>query len=377
MLWRLACGVVTALLLLGCGGDSHPPPIDLDRPIDGAAGAGAAPDEGGDGKNPISNDLRQGGFINLPQVSDILYDEPRGLLYVTTTQGGLASVKLETGKISTQKIGDGPLLGLDLSPSGAELAICENSVDLENMQYWIHIVDLEARTLREVYFPQRYDLQEGTHDAGFADDQTLYLDSSFTASGYVPLIRLNLGDDSFEALNDVMSDSMFARSLDNSTLVLVSPKDAIGPFYVVDTSSLDITKGSARVDLHDLAVNADGSMLAFPTAGKVKLLAKDDSGVYSIESAIEEADRTALAAVFNPVSSSIYVTWSKKLDNSPPFVERYNLDSLESEGTVQTSIKLADTRLGGFQPTRMRISSDGTLLFITVETGINVYALEP
>jgi hypothetical protein len=138
-----------------------------------------------------------------------------------------------------------------------------------------------------------------------------------------------------------------------------------------------MVEGTVNQLLHDIAINADASRLAVPVAGKVVIRTKDTDGAYSIETAIEQEGRDARAAVFSPASDSIYVTWGATLEKSPPFVERYNLESLESEGIVQNGIKLADARLGGYVPTRMKISNDGTLLFITVETGINVIAVDP
>jgi hypothetical protein len=379
MLRSLVCSFVLCSSVLACGGNDRLPPIDLNP---APSGNGGAPDEGdggsdGGGTKKPTIDLHEGGFIHLPQVSDILYDDLRDVLYVSTTQGGLATVDLDTGIISSQKIGDGPLTALDLSPSGDKLVIGENSADDEAMQYWIHVADFANSSLQEYYFSQFYDLQEGTHGAAFATDETIFLSSSFVASGYVPLIQLNLSDGSQEELPAVVSDAMFARSLDNSTLVIVEPKDGTGPVHVIDTETLVMADGIVNETLHDVAINADASVLAFPAKDLVKLRAKDSAGAYTIESSIDQSDRDARAAVFSPVSDSIYVTWSAKPDRTPAFVERYNAKTLESEGIVQSGIKLATERLGGYVPTRMKMSNDGRLLFITVETGINVIAVEP
>ncbi len=376
MLSRLAYSVAVCLPLLACGGKDRPPPIDLN-----ASSAGGAPDEGdgGGGKKPTSQDLRDGGFINLPRVSDTIYDDLRGVLYVSTTQGGLATVNLEDGKISSQKIGEGPLLGLDLSPSRDKLLICENSVDADAKTYWIHVADFTSNQLHQAYFEQFYYLQEGTHSAAFADDETIYLSTSFTAGGFVKLMRLTLAADwsyTSEEIGGVYSDAIFARSFDNSTIAIAEP-NAAGDFSIVDTKSFDIGEGLLNKKPLDVAISPDASKLAFPVYEAVKLRAKDDSGAYVVETSIDQVGREARAAVFSPVSNSFYVTWGAKIDKTPAFIERYEADTLESEGIVQTGIKLADSRLGGYSPTRMRISEDGTLLFITVETGINVIKVEP
>lgn len=378
MLRSLVCSLLLGSSVLACGGKDRSPPIDLNPP----SGSAGAPDEGdggsdGGGTEKPSASLRKGGFINLPQVSDILYDDRRDVLYVSMTQGALATVDLDTGRISAQKIGDGPLTALDLSPSGDKLAIGENSADDEAMQYWIHVADFANNSLQEYYFNQFYDLQEGTHGAAFATDETLFLSSSFVASGYVQLIRLNLSDGSQEELAPMVSDSMFARSLDNSTLVIVEPKDGTGPVHVIDTQTLVMTDGVVKEMLHDVAMNADASMLAFPIKDRVKLREKDSAGAYTIETTIEQADRDAVSAVFSPGGDSIYVTWSATPERAPAFVERYDAKTLESQGIIQKGIKLATERLGGYVPTRMKISNDGMLLFITVENGINVIAVEP
>lgn len=380
MLRFLVCGLAGSILTLGCGEADHPPKIDLDKATTSVGGApDDEPDDGSSssegGKKGTEQDLRKGGFLNLPQVSDILYDDLREVLYVGTTQGGLATVTLSNSKIHTQKIGDGPLLSLDLSPSGNRLSICENTIT-EDMQYFVHVADFASGSIQDFFFGQYYYLQEGTHGAAFADDDNLFLSTSFVASGYVPLYRLNVTNGESVELPAVVSDTMFARSLDNSTLVIAEPKDGTGPIHVVDTTTLEIVDGTVSETLHDVAINTDATILALPATGRLKLRKRDATGAYTIESVIEEADRDARAAIFSPVSNSIYVTWSKRLDGMAAFVERYNVDSLESEGTLQTGIKLADSREGGFPPTRMKISNDGRLLFVTVATGINVYAIE-
>lgn len=365
--------LVVCAPLVACGGNDRPPAIDLNA----SPGAGGSDDgEPSGGKPAAKNDLREGGFIHLPQVSDISYDDRRGLLYVTTTSGGLATVKLDNGKMATDAIGQGPLLGLDLSPSGDLLAICENSVDEDSKQYWLHIADLESRTRREIFFDQYYDLQEGTHHAAFADDRTVFLASSFVASGYVPFIRVNLDDDSQEELSAVVSDTMFARSLDNRRLVFVEPKDGSGPVNVIDTRTFVKIEFFVNQLLHDVAIDASGSRLALPGPDQVKVRSVDASGEYTLEATIDYPQREARAAVFSPDAKSLYVTWGKTPD-SLPFVERYDAETLESQGLILKGIELADEREGGFVPTRMKISNDGTLLFITVETGINVIRVDP
>src|SRR6185503_17004034 len=227
-------------------------------------------------------------------------------------------------------------------------------------------------TLRELYFPQRFYLQEGSYSVAFLDDETLLLTSSYTASGFVPLLQVDLVSEAFMTREDVVARTMLERSLDNRVITAAEPKDAFGPFATFDTATQERTAGSAKVMLHDAPINADASLIAFPTEGSVKIVGGAAQG-YADVASITESQRVAVAAVFSPTSDSIFGTWSEgQAANTPPFVARYNITTQQSEGMLQKNILLATKREGLFEPTRMEITPDGTLLFVTVETGINV-----
>lgn len=378
----LTCALAAVVVgLWGCSGSDGHPPLVGDPGSGGtggtAGGSGGRPTGTAGKKNEPANDsLLDGGFINIPTVNDIYLDEPRGVLYVSTNEGGLATVELSTGKISGQMIGEGPLMGLDLSPSGRYLAICENSVDKLTKQFWVHLVDLEESTQREVYFPQGFDLREGSHSAVFANDDTLFVTQSFTAGGYIDLLQVSLADDTYSTWMSIIDDSMLARSPDNSRLVLVEPNNGVGPVTVIDSVSLHVTEGLAKAMLHDLALNEDGSVVALPTKDAVKFLDLDEAGEASLrEAEVTQTGRLAAAAAFSPVDHSLFVAWAEGANKAPATVDHYDLDTLGSLGLVNASVPLAFERVGDFEPTRMKISSDGTLLFVTVAKGISVYAL--
>ena len=90
----IGAAVLGLLGLLACSGsDGHPAHIDEDM-ADGGSDAGPGPSGGSSGKGGsapmVSDSLLDGGFIDIPQVNDILYDDARGVLLVTTSEGGLA-----------------------------------------------------------------------------------------------------------------------------------------------------------------------------------------------------------------------------------------------------------------------------------------------
>jgi hypothetical protein len=375
--------VVGALVvgLWGCAGsDGHPPVVDTNVSPGGSGGSngegGRPANTAGKENEPEGEGLLDGGFIEIATVNDIYLDEPRGVLYVSTNEGGLATVNLETGKISTREMGQGPLMGLDLSPSGRYLAICENSVDKETKEYWVHLLDLEEDAQRTVYLPQGFDLREGSHSVAFASDETLFATQSYIAGGYTDFLQVSLVDDTWSSSMGVRDDSMLARSADNSRVVLVEPKDGGGPVTIIDSASLEVTHALAEVSLHDLALNADGSLLVLPTDAAVKFMDLDAAGGATVrESHIKRKGRLAAAVALNPADNSLFVAWSKGVNNEPATLERYDLDTLESLGVLNANIPLARERKGDFELVRMKVTSDGTLLFVTLADGIMVYAL--
>ena len=370
--------------LVACAGSDGHPPVADDLPNTNEGGSDAGPTgpvtgTSGKGNTPANNGLYGGGFINIPQVSDIAHDEARGVLYVSTTEGGLAIVDLETGKISSQKLGDGGLTGMDLSPDGNLLAVGEHSTDPDTKEFWVHVLDLEANTVREIRLPITHmHLVDGSQSVAFATDSSLLVSASWAAIGQTPMFRINLGDDSSEPFGVALSDAMFARSGDGSVVYYVEPVHGEGDFGEYDVGSQMVTLGAASVPLRDLSVNASGSQIGLPSLGLFTMWGPDGENFAEIGAVLQEG-RDAVASVFSPVRNSVYVAWSKSvIDGKAAFLERYTADSaLESEGLVSTTVPLATSRESGYTPSRMKISSDGSLLFLTVDKGINVYALEP
>lgn len=365
---------------VACGNVDHPPNVGEDPVSTGGTGgqtSGAAgKGSGSAGKPSKIMGYRDGGFINIPSVSDILYDDGRDVLYVSTTEGGLATVNLDSGEIATQPIGDGPLTGLDLSASGVQMAIGENLVDAENKQYWIHILDLSSSTIREVYFPQRFYLQEGSYSVAFANETTVFLTSSYTASGFVPLLELDLTSDTYKDRGDVVARTMVERSRDSSVIAVAQPKDGFGPLSTIDPTTYAITKFRADLMLHDAVLSDDGGLIALPSYGVVRVISGPADG-FADKYSIMEDKRQAAAAVFDPQAEHLYVAWSKHAgDDTPAFVASYNAATGEVEKTLQKNIPLAENRTpGSFEPTRMEMSGDGSLMFVTVEKGVNVFPL--
>lgn len=384
MLRGLQCLFVLSSFLAACAGsDGHPPVVD-ELPDNGEGGSDVGPTgpvtgTAGKGNAPANSNLYEGGFINIPQVSDIALDEPRGVLYVSTTDGGLAIVDLASGKISSQELGEGGLTGMDLSPDGNLLAVGEHSTDADAEEFWVHLVDLQAGTVREIRLPLTHGhLIDGSQSVAFADNESLLVSASWAAYGYTPMFRVNLADDSSVAFGVAWSDAMFQRSADGSVVDYIEPFDLKGPMGRYDVASQLVTLGEAGVALQDLSLNADGSLVGLPTRGQFTMKEPSADGFSAVGTIFKE-NRDAMASVFSPVQDSVYVAWSKNLsDGKAGLIERYTADAtLEAEGLVSASVPLATKRESGYAPARMKISSDGTLLFLTVEAGINVYAVEP
>lgn len=110
----------------------------------------------------------------------------------------------------------------------------------------------------------------------------------------------------------------------------------------------------------------------------MRILQAGAAGAFTVrEPSVTLTDRLAAAAVFSPVAPSMFVAWAAVGSSQLAFIERYSIDTGESEGLIQKDALLAKEREGDFELVRMKISNDGTLLFVTVETGIHVYLIEP
>lgn len=382
MLRGLQCLFVVSALLAACAGsDGHPPVADELPNNEGGSDAGpTGPVMGSSGKGnaPVTNNLYEGGFINIPQVSDIAFDEPRGVLYVSTTDGGLAIVDLATGKISSQAVGEGELTGLDFSPDGNLLAVGEHATDQETKEFWVHVLDLEAKTIHQVRVPiEHMALVDGSQSVAFTDNSSLLVSASWEAFGYSPIYLVDLADDSSVKFRTGWSDAMFQRSADGSVVDFIEPAHGEGGISQVDVASQEVIYGEAKLPLRDLCVNADGSQIGLPVDG-VFSLRGPGADEFSQIGFVSEEGRDAMACVFSPVRGSVYVAWDQGPNTNGGVIKRYTADAaLESEGVVSTNAPFATARESGYVPTRMKISSDGTLLFLTVEKGINVYVVEP
>jgi hypothetical protein len=394
MLGCLLGGVVLLGLLTGCGPD-HPHYVDMPVggessivPGGGEGGTGADPGKE-PGKEPEKTPPTEGGLIELPAVVDIAYDGPRNKLYASTTGGGLAMIDLETGEIETMGLSDNPLRAIDLSPDGQFLVVAEAGLN-DMKQFVIHLVDLEAEDgpVSETILFNRYSassLQDGSYSVAFVDSASVLMTSSYPPSGYVPFIHLDLRDKTIKSLADINSHTALARSFDGSSIAWVEGILPDAPFGVVNASTLKTKRSTVqfgrpagpKYEGFDVAVNVDGTKLAFPMTGSIETFAFDGTA-FTLKKAVLEADRRAMAAVYSPVSNSLFGVWSADaVSKSPGFIARYDASSLEVIERVNQNVGLADTRVGGFLPVRARISDDGTLLFVTVTKGINVYKIDP
>jgi hypothetical protein len=300
-----------------------------------------------------------GTLISAPSRVDMVYDDSRNTLYITSG-GSVLRYSLDTNSFLPPFELGGRLMGIDISPDDNTLAVADHNL------YGIHLVDLQTGESKRVVYKSKG--ERGTFAVAFSGNDTVLVTSSFDGSGWVPMRKYNLSTDTFTILLDsVRQDTMVSASADNSVIGFAENNISDGPFGCYRTKDGRIIRKDGYEDgtgwfNYEIAANRNGTQYAIPT-GLGTFLADGDLVKFAIIGDRFNGQPTGVA--YNPVKDIVYFPWAETSQ-----VYAYDTNTLLMVGSYDFENIFDYTGNHAYVEGRVKISRDGRYLFVTVQNGV-------
>ena len=290
---------------------------------------------------------------------DMVCDTKRDLLYISTNAGSVLRYDLSARAMLTPFQLGGSLMGIDISPDQNTLVVADSSYS--GSTSWIDVVDLTTGVSRKIDFTQASG-QGGTYSVAFIDNNTVLVSSG--------LREVNLTTGTTIALASVGQDTMLSASADHSVVAYaqagVLPM-GMGRYRVSDGN---IAKAAAIPWFEfETAASRNGQQYAVPTY----------DGTYVYNQNLQQigligtyANQVPIGVAYSPVADVVYFAWA---GGGHAMIDAYNTKTLNEVATIDNGAPYAWIGNEAFVEGRLKVSSDGTLLFATVPGGVNVYAI--
>jgi hypothetical protein len=317
-------------------------------------------------------------FISSPNRVDMVADN-QGILYISSTDGNLLRYDL-TNKSSLAAINlGGYLYGMDISPDGNNIVVSDGSLDYANRISHVHVVNLPSGTTRQIQFPLEGTYEWGTASVAFADNDTFLVSSN--GSSWSPIRKVNLTTGDTTSVTYVGTNG-FVTALSSSadhSVIGIAEQDGQpwGPMrYRV--SDGDLSYGPTLVvGVTAIAVSRNGQQYAV-TAGTrydryLHIYDQDFNSIKQFQGTY--TDEMPIGVVYSPTADLGFISWANS-SGSHAEIQMFDTNSLSKVAIIDASpnVSLQDYD-DSYKSGRLRMSSDGSLLFATVNGGINVYAV--
>ncbi len=302
-----------------------------------------------------------GTFISAPNRVDMVHDQARGLLYISSGSEVLRYHLASDTFLPPFQVG-GSLRGMDLSPDGNTLAIA--NAFSGGGSNWVHLIDLPTGVIREAYFAVGF-LEAGTFSVAYGNDSALLITSEFSGSGWVLLRRYDPASGVVTAIADVRGKSMLSASADGSFIGVAEDDISSGPVNRYSVATRSYAQVSyANSFLYDLAVNRNGRQLAVPNFGGCQIHELAGASVI-ITNVIGVAGRgQPVGAVFHPSKDAVFFPWAATGD-----VRVYQTVSWTELARFDFQSTFAITT-NAYANGRMKISRNGAVIFALVSGGV-------
>jgi Ca2+-binding RTX toxin-like protein len=302
--------------------------------------------------------------IAVSGARDLVFDEVRGLLYITTADGNVERYDIATRTLLTAIDAGNQLNGADITADGSTLYVAEGTRSAS--QGFVRKIDLNTGEVDNV----AYDLdfaEGGAWDISIGATGKAVVTTIFEGSGWTPLRELDLATDTYSILTagsgfaDVRGGSRVHRSADRSLFLVTEPNISSGPLFTYDpaTETFPGEKDTGTFLGNIGAVNRDGSLVAAFIANSVAVMTPQLTVVENVGSSV-----TGIA--FDPTRDILYVTDTDELI-------AYDTDSFEELYRMNVGAILSSASFFTFQST-VTVSDDGNYAFVA--NGSTVQMLE-
>jgi len=247
------------------------------------------------------------GWIDLIDVNrprDIVFDDMRNLLYVSTEAGIIERFDLSANQfLSPVTIGGSPH-GMDITADYSSLYVAD--IQLSDGNGVVHKINTDTLDVTNLTYSVG-EFEDGSYDIAIGSEGIALVTGSYSGSGWVPLYVLDTSTDTITVRPDVLGqttindDIRVVRSYDRSKIWLIN-NSSNGWIGVYDAPS-DTFTGEKEYHnyLHQspIALNHDGSMAAIQLDQHCRIVDSDFNLVMGL-------DDSRMGAEFDPSNNLYY-----------------------------------------------------------------------
>jgi len=304
----------------------------------------------------------------IPVVSasrDLIYDQARGLLYITTDTGTIQRYDIVHQTLLAPFVVGASLKAADITADDSFLYVTDTQPSaVQGLYYKINLNDGSVTNLT-------YNLafaEGGSFDLATTSRGTALADGTFKGSGWTPLRQIDLTTDAITKRIDgpgsggsgqVRQNTLIWRSADRGLLFFTEANISSGPIFTYNatTDTFGQATDTFRFLDHVLsAVNRNGTLIALGNT------VMDQN--FNVITTVNGNGGVA----FDPLQDVLYAA-----DPGSDQIIAYDTTTWQQKFTIN----IGETISGGsaFGSGMMTVSDDGRWLFLTTASGVRVFSL--
>ncbi|MDH5829256.1 Ig-like domain-containing protein [Luteimonas sp. M1R5S18] len=309
----------------------------------------------------------EGQYVLSQNRTDMVHDARRGVIYIANgSQVRRYQISTRTFLPALTLNANSRAMAIDISADGSTLAVADDSYSGDSPwsgsgNVWIFKINLTTLAKTRWLFPKEYG-ESGTYSVAFASDNSVLVTSTFSGSGWIPLRRL-APDGTYRQLADVRQNTMLRASGDRDTIALAEANISSGDWGLYDVPTGELVYGGGTGQFNfEIATDRLGGQFAIPTYGGTYIY---DAEYRLIARIGEDTGAQSIGVAYHPVENEIYLPWAGSGE-----VRVYSSTTLRHLRSINVAGAFEYTGNWGFVSGRTRMSSDGSLLMVTVPNGM-------
>lgn len=296
------------------------------------------------------------GMIPAAGRVDIAFDAKSQVLYIS---GGPEvrrfDVKTKTF-LEPLKLG-GATMGMDVSADGKKLAVANASRGARDV--FVDVVTLKTGKSKRVSFPLESG-EGGSYTVAYDAQGQLLVTTSYEGSGWTPLRKYDPATGLTVKLAD-LSEAAVNPSPNHKYVGVVEGNSSNGPYGIYTTGdSTYHERADTDAWLSEIAVAPNGGQIAIPTYMGTLI----DDAKKTLPSVGTYGVSVPIGAAYAPSGDFIYYSFSNS-----SYVVEYDRRTMTEVRKVTVPGKF-DWWPMPLEEGRVKVSSDGRLLFVTLDDGV-------
>jgi hypothetical protein len=299
--------------------------------------------------------------LDVSRPRDVVFDDARNLLYVSTEAGEIERFDLSTNQfLGSVSVGGSPH-GMDITADYSNLYVADTQLSGGNGV--VHKVDLDTLSVTDLTYAVAGN-EEGSYDIAIGSQGLALFTGSYGGSILIPLYVLDTTTDIITTHPDIMGtdrvrdDLRLIRSHDRSTIWLIgnSSDGWVAVYDAPSNSFISENRFSSYLNESPIALNYDGSLAAVQLREHCRIVDSDFNMVMGL-------DDSRMGAEFDP-SSHLYYQAHRRWNT----VLAMDTIAWELTDYARTGF-LAETYMR-FATGETAITADGRVLAITESDGV-------